>query len=75
MSKPAKQLASKQPKWKTDADKKLFSKGPFKLKLGPKTFRFKYAEDYSAARRLISTGRFKNMADMADAVKQIPNGY
>lgn len=65
----------KEPRWKMDADKKLYAKGPFKLRVGSRVFNFRFAENYSEARALLSRGRFKDIGQMVDAVKLIPNGY
>lgn len=63
------------PRWQVEAENKLLSRGPFKMRLGSKTFCFKYAEDYSNARRALSHGRFTDVGQMVDLIKSMPSGY
>ncbi len=63
------------PKWKAEEQRKLYRRGPFKLKLGNKTFKFRYAEGFSDAMTILSHRRFSDVGQMVDAIKELPNGY
>lgn len=57
-------------------DTKTRNRGSFTLKFSNnKTVKFRTAEAYSNAREVLSRGRFANVAQMYDRVKQCPSGF
>ena len=57
-------------------DTKTRNRGSFTLKFSNnKTIKFRTAEAYSNALEVLSRGRFANVAQMYDRVKQCPTGF